>query len=41
MNQELPDVQGGFIKVRDQIVNIFLGHRKGKGIPEKHRFLLY
>ena len=42
-NRELPDVQAGFRKdrgTRDQIANI-ADHRKSKGVPEKHLFLLY
>ena len=37
MNQELPDVQAGFRKVRgtrDQIANILLGHRKSQRTRE-------
>ena len=43
MNQELPDVQAGFIKgrgTRDQIANIRWITEKARG-PEKHLFLLY
>ena len=41
VNQELPDVQAGFLKARgprNQIANI---HRKNKGSPEKHLLLLH
>ena len=44
MNHELPDVQAGFRKgrgIRDQIANIWLGHRISKRVPEKRLFLLY
>ena len=43
MNQELPDVQAGFRKERNQRSNCqhLLGHRKRKIISEKHLFLLY
>ena len=36
MNQELPDVQAGFRKGRDQIANICWIIEKAKGIPEKN-----
>ena len=40
MNQELPDVQGGFRKGRGTGSNCqhLLDHRKSKRIPEKHHF---
>ena len=44
MNHELPDVQAGFRKgrgIRDQIANIWLGHRISKRVPEKHLLLLH
>ena len=44
MNQELPDIQGGFRKgrgTRDQIANIHWIIKKSKRIPEEHLFLLY
>ena len=44
VNQELPDVQGGFRKdrgTRDQIANIQLDHLKSKRVPEKHLLPLY
>ena len=44
VNRELPDIQGGFRKVRgtrDQIANIHWIIRKNKGVPEKHLLLLY
>ena len=44
VNRELPDVQAGFRKgrgIRDQIANIWLGHRISKRVPEKRLFLLY
>ena len=44
MNQELPDVQVGFIKgrrTRDQIVNIYWIIRETKEIPEKHLLLFH
>ena len=44
MNQELPDVQTGFLKdrgPRDQIGNIHRTIEKSKRIPEKHLLLLY
>ena len=40
INQELPDVQAGFIKrrgTRDQVANI----RKSKSIPGKHLLYIY
>ena len=43
MNRELPDIQAGFRKgrgTRDQMDEP-LDHRKSKGVPEKHLFLLY
>ena len=43
VNRELPDVQAGFRKgrgTRDQM-DEQLDHRKSKGVPEKHLFLLY
>ena len=36
MNRELPDVQAGFRRQRNQ-----LDHGKSKRVPEKHLFLLY
>ena len=44
MNQELPDLQGGFRKgrgTRDQIANIPWIIEKNKRVPEKHPLLLY
>ena len=44
MNQELPDVQAGFLKrQRSQRSNRQhpLDHGKSKRVPEKHLFLLY
>ena len=44
MNQELPDVQAGFRKVRgtrNQIANIRWIIEKSKRFPEKHLLLLY
>ena len=43
MNHELPDVQAGFRKDRNQRSNCqhLLDHRKSKRIPEKHLFLLH
>ena len=43
MNHELPDVQAGFRKGRDQTSNCQnpLDHGKSKRVPEKHLFLLY
>ena len=44
VNQELPDVQTGFIKgrgIRDQIANIYWIVEKSKGIQEKHLLLLH
>ena len=52
VNHELPDVQAGFRKARDQITNIQWiiekakelkkkKKRKRKRVPEKHLFLLY
>ena len=44
VNYELPDVQGGFRKVRgtrDQIANIHWIMKKSKRFSEKHLFLLY
>ena len=43
VNQELPDVQAGFRKQRNQRSNCqhLLHYRKSKGIPEKHLFLLH
>ena len=43
VNQELPDVQAGFIKgsgTRDQVVNIYWIIEKAR-VPEKHLLLLY
>ena len=44
VNQEFPDVQGGFRKrQRNQSLNCqhLLDHRKNKGIPEKYLLLLH
>ena len=43
MNCELPDVQAGFRKQRNQSSNCQhpLDHGKSKRVPEKHLFLLY
>ena len=43
VNRELPDVQAGFRKKRNQRSNCqhLLGHGKSKRVPEKHLFLLY
>ena len=43
MNRELPDVQAGFRKDRNQRSNCQHppDHRKSKRVPEKHLFLLY
>ena len=43
MNCELPDVQAGFRKDRNQrsTCQHLLDHRKGKRVPEKHLLLLY
>ena len=43
MNRELPDVQAGFRKGRNQRSNCqhLLDHQKSKRVPEKHLFLLY
>ena len=43
MNRELPDVQAGFRKDRNQRSNCQypLDHGKSKRVPEKHLFLLY
>ena len=40
---ELPDVQAGFIRQRNQRSNCqhLLDHRKSKRVPEKHLLLLY
>ena len=40
VNRELPDVQAGFQKTRDQIANIRWVTEKAR-VPEKHLFLLY
>ena len=43
MNQELPYVQAGFRRQRNQRSNCqhLLDHRKSKRVPEKHLFLLH
>ena len=43
MNCELPDVQAGFRKDRNQRLNCqhLLDHRKSKRFPEKHLHLLH
>ena len=43
VNRELPDVQAGFKRQRNQRSNCQhpLDHRKSKRVPEKHLFLLY
>ena len=43
VNRELPDVQAGFRKDRNQRTNCQhpLDHQKSKRVPEKHLFLLY
>ena len=43
MNRELPDVQAGFRKGRNQRPNCqhLLDHQKSKRVPEKHLLLLY
>ena len=43
MNRELPDVQAGLKRQRNQRSNCQhpLDHQKSKGVPEKHLFLLY
>ena len=44
VNHELPDVQGGFRKVRgtrDQIANILWIIKKVREFQKKHIFLLY
>ena len=43
VNRELPDVQAGFIRQRNQRSNCQhqLDHRKSLKVPEKHLFLLY
>ena len=43
VNRELPDVQTGFRKGRENRSNYqhLLDHRKSKRVPEKHLFLLY
>ena len=44
VNQELPDVQAEFRKVRgtrDQIASIRWITEKAKGIPEKHLLLIH
>ena len=43
VNHELPDVQAGFIKERNQRSNCQYppDHRKSKRVPEKHLFLFY
>ena len=43
VNHELPDVQAGFRKGRNQRSNCqhLLDHEKSKRIPEKHLFLFY
>ena len=43
VNRELPDVQAGFRKERNQRSNCQhpLDHGKSKRVPEKHLFLLY
>ena len=43
MNCELPDVQAGFRRQRNQRSNCqhSLDHRKSKRVPEKHLLLLY
>ena len=40
VNRELPDVQAGFQKTRDQIANIRWVTEKAR-VPEKHLFLFY
>ena len=43
VNHELPDIQAGFRRQRNQRSNCqhLLDHRKSKKVPEKHVFLLY
>ena len=43
MNHELPDIQAGFRKERNQRSNCqhSLDHQKSKRVPEKHQLLLY
>ena len=43
VNHELPDVQAGFRKGRNQRSNCQhpLDHQESKGVPEKHLLLLY
>ena len=43
VNRELPDVQGGFRKVKEPEIKLptLLGHRKSKRAQEKQLFLLY
>ena len=41
VSRELPDVQAGFRKGRDQIASIHWIMEKSKRVPEKHLFLLY
>ena len=43
VNRELPDVQAGFRRQRNQRSNCqhLLDHGKSKRVPEKHLFLLY
>ena len=41
VNHELPNIQAGFRKARDQSAKHPLNHQKSKRVPEKHLFLLY
>ena len=41
MNQELPDIQAGFRKVRGTRNQHSLDHQKSKRVPEKQLLLLY